>query len=116
MENTHIKTQIEKVRSSCCGTMGLAASWECWDLGSIPGLAQWVKDPALLWLRWRLWLGADSWPGSSICHRAAKNGNKKKERKKRKAERKKKNRSKKRERSPDHVTGEPGGGKDRSNI
>ena len=24
--------------------MGLVASWERWDAGSIPNLAQWVKD------------------------------------------------------------------------
>ena len=26
-------------------------SWECWDAGLIPGLAQWVKDPVLLQLQ-----------------------------------------------------------------
>ena len=42
-----------KLRSSHCGTMGLAASLECWDAGSIPIPAQWVKDLVLLQLRCR---------------------------------------------------------------
>ena len=33
--------------SSHCGATGTAASWERWDIGSIPGPAQGVKDPAL---------------------------------------------------------------------
>ena len=32
---------------SRCGTTGLATPWECWDAGSIPHPAQWVKDLAL---------------------------------------------------------------------
>ena len=49
-------------------------SWECWDAGSIPSLAQWVKDLVLqqLWLRLHLWLRSDPWPRSSICQSGQK--------------------------------------------
>ena len=36
-------TQTVNLENSCCSTMGLAASLECWDAGLISGLAQWVK-------------------------------------------------------------------------
>ena len=58
----------------------MVASWEYWDAGSIPGLAQWVKDLVLLQLQYKsqLWLESDPWPRISICHRVAKKKKKKK--------------------------------------
>ena len=55
--------------SSHCCAVGLAVSRECWDSGSIPSLAQWVKDPMLLqlWLGSQLQLGSDPWPRNAPC-------------------------------------------------
>ena len=58
--------------SSLCGSLGSEVSWEQWDTGSIPGLAQWVKDLVLLQLRSKLPLGSDPWSGNSICFGVAK--------------------------------------------
>ena len=68
-ENTQTFILVKRIyRSSCCGTTGLAASLEHWDAGLIPGLAQQVKDPALLqpWHKQQLWLRSEPWPRNSI--------------------------------------------------
>ena len=51
--------------------MELVVSLEPWDAASIPGQAQWVKDPTLQH-RSQLWLRSDPCPGNSMCHGVAK--------------------------------------------
>ena len=52
---------------------GSAASWECWDAGSIPSPAHCVKDPVLpqLQLKLQLQVRSDSCPRNSICRGVA---------------------------------------------
>ena len=72
-------TEMYIYRSSHCGSMRSAASWEHWDACPIPSLVQWVKDRVLLqlWLGSWLCLGSDSWPSNSIDCKAAKKEKKK---------------------------------------
>ena len=77
------RVQIQDIKnafgSSCCGAVGLAMSWECWDAGLIPSLAQWVYDLVLLQLQLglQLQLRSDPWPRNSICCGVAKKERKK---------------------------------------
>ena len=52
----------------------MAVFLEPWNAGSIPRLAQWVKDPVFLqlWRRSQLLLRSDPWLGNSIYHQVAK--------------------------------------------
>ena len=59
----HLRKMLNKNHmawSSHCGTTGLVASLEHWDIGSIHNPGQWVKDLALsqLWCRLQLQLGS----------------------------------------------------------
>ena len=70
-------------RSSLCDARGLAASWEHRNIGVIPHLAQWVKEPVLpqLWLRLKPRHRLDLIPGPGTPYAA---GHKKKKKKKKK--------------------------------
>ena len=52
----------------------MEASWEHQHISSIPGPAQWLKDPALVWLQpgLQLQLRSDPWPRNAKCQGAAK--------------------------------------------
>ena len=49
VRETQIKTPV-RYRSFHCGSAETSPTSIHEDVGSIPGLAQWDKDPALLWL------------------------------------------------------------------
>ena len=67
------------MRSSSCSAIGLVASLEPWDAGSIPGPEGGLKDPALPQLHPRSLqqLGSHPWPGSSTCRRGCQKRKKK---------------------------------------
>lgn len=75
-----VPCEIVRGCSSSCGATGSATSLQGQEAGSIPGPARWVKDLDLalaLRCRLHLWLGAESWPGTSIGHGAKEEKGKK---------------------------------------
>ena len=73
---------------SCCGAAEMDPNSIHEDMDSIPGLTRWVRDPALLWLLYRLGVVAPI--SSLVCElpyavgAALKRKKKKKKKKKRK--------------------------------
>ena len=61
-----IQVKSDQGWNSHCDTMGSAASWECWNTGSIPALYSGLKDLALpqLWLSSQL--SSDLIPGLEL--------------------------------------------------
>ena len=72
-ESTNMWNQIEMIQRNAQTGVPTVAQQYGWclcngtDVGSIPGAAEWVKDPVLpqLWLQ--LLLRFNPWPGNSIC-------------------------------------------------
>ena len=69
---------------SCCDATGSAASLQCQDAGSNSGPAQCVKGSSFAVVMAEVTTAANTWPGNSMCCRAAKKENKKQKTKQKK--------------------------------